>query len=181
MHQSAGVIPNQGAGLMSDPSGSVAGWQPGGAGQLRGRIGVRERPWAAAHLDHQSSVEAVLDYLPRCRPGRPAATHPHHQGEEERRGGLPDHLRRLRDGLAAGPAEFVRGHWGIENRLHWVRDVTFDEDHSQVRTGNSPQIMASLRNAAITLLRLAGYSNIAAALHEHAYRPSVTSRWLMTC
>lgn len=72
-------------------------------------------------------------------------------------------------------AEFVRGHWGIENRLHWVRDVTFDEDHSQVRTGNSPQIMASLRNAAITLLRLAGYSNIAAALHEHAYRPSVLS------
>ena len=39
-----------------------------------------------------------------------------------------------------------RGHWGIENRVHWVRDVTFDEDRSQVRTGSAPQIMAALRN-----------------------------------
>ena len=48
--------------------------------------------------------------------------------------------------LAAG----VRGHWCIENRLHWVRDVTLDEDHSQIRTGNGPRVMASLRNLVIT-------------------------------
>ncbi len=57
----------------------------------------------------------------------------------------------------------VRGHWGIENKLHWVRDVTFDEDRSQVRKGNGPRAMASLRNIAISLLRLAGATNIASA------------------
>jgi len=61
-----------------------------------------------------------------------------------------------------------RGHWGIENRLHWVRDVTFDEDRSQVRTGAGPHVMATLRNLAITLLRLAGCTNIAAGLRRCA-------------
>ncbi|AQY20169.1 hypothetical protein T261_00118 [Streptomyces lydicus] len=51
---------------------------------------------------------------------------------------------------------WVQGHWEVENRLHWVRDVTFDEDCSQVRTGNSPRVMASLCNTAITLLRIHG-------------------------
>jgi predicted transposase YbfD/YdcC len=65
-------------------------------------------------------------------------------------------------------ATWVQSHWEIENRLHWVRDVTFDEDRSQVRTGSAPRIMASLRNTAITLLRLHGHQNIAAALRHHA-------------
>ena len=59
--------------------------------------------------------------------------------------------------------EIVRGHWSIENGLHYVRDVTFDEDRSQVRKKAGPQVMASLRNLAISLLRLAGATNIAAA------------------
>ena len=50
----------------------------------------------------------------------------------------------------------VRGQWQIENKLHWVRDVTFDEDRSQVRCGNIPQVLAALRNTAIGLLRWAG-------------------------
>jgi predicted transposase YbfD/YdcC len=74
--------------------------------------------------------------------------------------------------LAAAPpatlAAWVQGHWGIENRLHWVRDVTFDEDRSQVRTGAAPQVMATLRNVVISLLRLAGWTNIAHALRHHA-------------
>ncbi|MFJ6068386.1 ISAs1 family transposase [Streptomyces tendae] len=65
-------------------------------------------------------------------------------------------------------ATWVQSHWEIENRLHWVRDVTFDEDRSQVRTGNAPRVMAGLRNTAITLLRLHGHQNIAAALRHHA-------------
>jgi predicted transposase YbfD/YdcC len=65
-------------------------------------------------------------------------------------------------------ATWVQSHWEIENRLHWVRDVTFDEDRSQVRTGNAPRVMAALRNATITLLRLHGHHNIAAALRHHA-------------
>jgi predicted transposase YbfD/YdcC len=65
-------------------------------------------------------------------------------------------------------AAWIRGHWQIENGLHWVRDVTFSEDLSQVRTGAAPQVMASLRNLAISLHRLAGATNIAAATRHHA-------------
>jgi len=65
----------------------------------------------------------------------------------------------------------VRGHWAIENGSHWVRDVTFDEDRSQVRVGNIPQVMASFRNLAIGLLRQAGETNIAAACRRMAAQP----------
>jgi predicted transposase YbfD/YdcC len=65
----------------------------------------------------------------------------------------------------------VRGHWQIENKSHWVRDVTFDEDHSQVRCGNIPQVMAALRNTAIGLLRWAGHTNMAAACRRLAAQP----------
>jgi predicted transposase YbfD/YdcC len=65
-------------------------------------------------------------------------------------------------------AAWIRGHWSIENRLHWVRDVTYDEDRSQIRTRTGPQVMAALRNAAIGILRLAGVTNIAAANRHHA-------------
>jgi hypothetical protein len=71
----------------------------------------------------------------------------------------------------ASPAElagWIRGHWQIENALHWVRDVTFAEDLSRVRTGHAPQVMASLRNLVISLHRLAGATTIAAALRHHA-------------
>jgi predicted transposase YbfD/YdcC len=65
----------------------------------------------------------------------------------------------------------VRGQWQIENKSHWVRDVTFDEDRSQVRCGNIPQIMAALRNTTIGLLRWAGHTNIAAACRRLAAQP----------
>lgn len=64
-------------------------------------------------------------------------------------------------------AAWVRGHWCVENRLHWVRDVCFDEDRPRVRTCQAPRVMASLRNAVIGILRLAGWDNIAAALRHH--------------
>ena len=60
--------------------------------------------------------------------------------------------------------ELSRGHWAIENRLHWVRDVTFDEDRCHIRKGAGAQVMASLRNLAISLLRMAGARYIAPAL-----------------
>lgn len=58
----------------------------------------------------------------------------------------------------------LRGHWTIENRLHHVRDMSFDEDRSQIRKGMGPRAMATLRNVAISLLRLAGARYIAKAL-----------------
>lgn len=65
-----------------------------------------------------------------------------------------------------------RGHWGIENGLHWVRDVTFAEDHSQVRTGSGPRMMATLRNLAISLIRLRCKTfEIARSLRDMAARP----------
>jgi hypothetical protein len=64
-----------------------------------------------------------------------------------------------------------REYWGIENRLHWVRDVTFGEDHSQVRSGAAPQVCAGLRNLGIALLRRSGASNMAAALRTFSARP----------
>src|SRR6266511_233977 len=68
-------------------------------------------------------------------------------------------------------ADLIRGHWTIENGLHWVRDVTFAEDASQVRTGTAPQVMASLRNLVIGALSQAGPVNLAAALRRHARDP----------
>jgi predicted transposase YbfD/YdcC len=65
----------------------------------------------------------------------------------------------------------VRGHWAIENRLHWVRDVTLGEDASQVRRGAAPQVLATLRNCVIALLRHAGATNLAAALRHGAWCP----------
>jgi len=65
----------------------------------------------------------------------------------------------------------VRQHWHIENRSHWVRDVTFDEDRSQVRIGSIPEVMAALRNLAIGILRTTGATNIAAAGRYYAARP----------
>ncbi len=59
-----------------------------------------------------------------------------------------------------------RNHWSIENKVHWVRDVTFDEDRSQVRKKAGPHVMDSLRNLAISLLRMAGAKNIAQALRS---------------
>ena len=65
-----------------------------------------------------------------------------------------------------------RGHWGIENRVHYVRDVTFGEDASRIRTASAPQVFAAARNAILSLLRLWGRANIAAALRENAYQPA---------
>jgi hypothetical protein len=64
-----------------------------------------------------------------------------------------------------------RDHWSIGNQSHWVRDVTFDEDRSEVRKGSIPQVMAALRNTAIGLLRWSGESNIAAACRRFAAQP----------
>jgi hypothetical protein len=65
----------------------------------------------------------------------------------------------------------VRGHWKIENQLHYVRDVTLEEDRSQTRSESLPQVMAALRNTAIGLIRLAGHGNVAAACRYYAARP----------
>jgi len=75
-------------------------------------------------------------------------------------------------------AEWIRGHWKIENQLHWVRDVTLGEDLSQVRTGTGPHVMAAIRNLIISILRLAGHTSIARALRHTARNPERAFRLL---
>ena len=60
-----------------------------------------------------------------------------------------------------------RGHWTIENRVHYVRDVTMREDQNQMRAGNAPQVLAALRNGIISLLRVSGWKSIAEALRHY--------------
>jgi hypothetical protein len=74
----------------------------------------------------------------------------------------------------ADPARLLalwRGHWQIENGLHWVRDVTLGEDASPIRAGRAPASFAACRNTCLGLLRRAGYPNVAAALRHHAMYP----------
>ena len=64
-----------------------------------------------------------------------------------------------------------RGHWTIENRLHYVKEVTMGEDRSTVHTDNGPKIMAALRNTVVSLLRHAGFSTIAERLRHNSGHP----------
>jgi hypothetical protein len=77
----------------------------------------------------------------------------------------------------AGPAQLlqlIRGHWAIENPLHYVRDVSFGQDGRQIRSGAAPLLLAAPRYAVIGLLSDAGWSNIAAAIRYNAWRPGAT-------
>ncbi len=82
-------------------------------------------------------------------------------------------------------AAWIRGHWGIENRVHWIRDVTYDEDRHQLRTGSGPQVMAILRNLAISLIRTTYHdptttTGIASANRAMTRKPSKAIRLLTT-
>lgn len=75
------------------------------------------------------------------------------------------------DASAARLLALSRRHWAIENEIHWVRDVVLGEDACRVRTGAGPEVLAGLRNAALTLLRGAGYEQIAPTLRHFAAKP----------
>jgi hypothetical protein len=75
----------------------------------------------------------------------------------------------------AGPEDLLqlaRDHWGaVENGLHWVRDEVLGEDRSTIRTGNAPQNLAGLRNAALNWLRAEGVDTISVILRRFARNP----------
>jgi predicted transposase YbfD/YdcC len=77
---------------------------------------------------------------------------------------------------AAAFAHAVRGHWGIENCVHWVLDVTFDEDRSRVRTGNAPQNFAVLRHIALNLLR---HEPSKASINTKRFRAALNEHYLL--
>jgi predicted transposase YbfD/YdcC len=68
-------------------------------------------------------------------------------------------------------ATYIRQHWSIENKIHWVRDTTFREDASRVRTDSRPRIMTTLRNLVIGLIRQAGHTRIAATIRKIKHSP----------
>ena len=141
----------------SKPTSTVVGWNSGGCGcptwwwaTATGRTGPRYARWSASSARRTTLGEKWLTPLPACRPRQPVPT---------------------------GPRPLA-GTLGHREPSALVRDVTFDEDRShdedrsQVRTGCAPQIMAALRNVAISVMRLAGETNIAAALRRCAVHPS---------
>jgi predicted transposase YbfD/YdcC len=75
-------------------------------------------------------------------------------------------------------ADWLQGHWAIENSVHHVRDVTQREDASRIRLGAGPQLMAALRNTAANIARLAGHANIAAAQRAAAWSPTAITEAL---
>ena len=79
---------------------------------------------------------------------------------------------------AAGILRAWVGHWGIENRLHWVRDVVCGEDSCRVKKGQAPQNLAAFRNAALTLLRLSGAKEILSTLRTFSQRPADLLKFL---
>jgi hypothetical protein len=79
------------------------------------------------------------------------------------------------------PWTWVQGHWAIETKLHWVRDVVYAEDRSTGCTGNAPRVMATLRSTAISLLRLTGINDIATATRHHARDATRPAKLLLTC
>jgi predicted transposase YbfD/YdcC len=168
-------------------------------GHGQGQPARAARPTAVAALAGRPRREQ--DHRPHPRPGRTPCRQGRHRrrrtGVPPRRPGHPDHppppvgkrwstqtvyaVTSLTAAQAtpAQLAELIRGHWSIEDRLHWVRDVVYDD--SQIRTGNGPRIMACLRNLAITILRLTGTTNIAAALRHHARQPHRPLQAIKTC
>lgn len=73
----------------------------------------------------------------------------------------------------ADPARILklhRGHWSIENKSHYVRDMAYDEDRCRIRTGKGPQVMAALRNFAVSLMRMNRVNNISRKMRELSHR-----------
>jgi predicted transposase YbfD/YdcC len=74
----------------------------------------------------------------------------------------------------------IRGHWGIENGLHGVRDGTLREDASRIRKGSATQVMAIVRNIVVFLFNREGYTNAAAATRHYVCQPHETLALLST-
>jgi predicted transposase YbfD/YdcC len=135
---------------------------------------TRDRAHGRIELRTLKAVTRQPLRVPARRPGRPGHPQdPRPQGPQVAdRGRLYGHQPPFAQARPARLADLLRGHWAIEDGLHWVRDVTFAEDASQVRTGTAPQVMACLRNLAIGVLSRSGPVNLAAALRHHARDPT---------
>ena len=140
-----------------------------GAGQ-EGRHGDR---WEGRHLWASTALNEYLDWPGLAQVCCVERTRRHKGRETVERAYTITSLP-VERADAARLLEIWRGHWGIENKLHWVRDVVLGEDQSQVRTGSAPQLLAPLRNLVLGMLRLNGVRNITAALRHYGWKPRET-------
>jgi hypothetical protein len=124
-----------------------------------GRSGTHGRPWP--HLRQRCCVERQ-----RLRVRRPQVLATEVDVRSDVTSLAPQHAD------AKALLALTRGHSRIENHLHSGRDVTFDADRSQMRSGAAPHTFAACRNLVIGRLRRSGASNIAAALRTDAARPT---------
>lgn len=81
---------------------------------------------------------------------------------------------------AARLLQLIRAHWHIENRLHYVRDVTLGEDACRASRGAAPEVMAALRNTVVHLLESGRKPNKAAATRRMAAKPEEAIRLILT-
>ena len=121
-------------------------------------------------------TEALSEYLKECLdwPGVRQVCQVRRRVEQKGQTTIETRYAITSLGAESGPGkllEYVRGHWGIENRLHYVRYVTLGQDASRVRSGAAPQVMAAFRNVALGPLSSIGESNIAAAIRRIGWAP----------
>ena len=138
-----------------------------GAASREGRHGdrwERRRLWAATALNEYLDWPSLAQVCCVARVRR-------HKGKEPVERAYAITSLPVERADAARLLGIWRGHWGIENQAHWVRDVVFGEDRSQVRSGTAPHLLAALRNLVLGLLRLIGVKNIAAALRHYGWKP----------
>ncbi len=165
----------------SRPSWRTSGWPSGRPFPLYGRRAAADESDVATTLDkHGGRVErrtlrattmlnSYLDWPGVAQVGRLEREMTAGGGSTVEVPYLITSEPRHRAG-AATLLEWTRGHWGIENRLHWVRDVTMGEDGNRTRVGSGPQMLAAIRNLAVSKLRLDKVTNVAAGLRRNAAR-----------
>jgi len=185
-HRTATLLDDAGAGYVLTVKGNQPGLREAIIGRLRDGT---DRPPRSSRRSrgHGRTEERLIEVVPATGITFPGATQIFRvtrytgglDGQRERKETVHG-ITNLTPAEAddARLAQLVRGHWAIENSIHWVRDMTYREDAHRARTGNAPAVLACIRNLVTTALRLAGAVNIAAARRAAALKPATILRLL---
>src|SRR5665647_3540544 len=177
-HATATLLHGAGAGYVM----TVEGNQPGLLAAVQAQVSAAKRvPVRAQSRGHARTAERLIQVAPATGIDFPGATRVFRivrytgglDGQRTTKEVVHGVTNLTTDEASdAQLAALIRQHWSIENSIHWVRDMTFGEDSSRVRTGNAPAVLAAIRNIVITALRVAGAGNIAAARRAAVLNPT---------
>lgn len=81
---------------------------------------------------------------------------------------------------AAMLAQAIRGHWGIENRVHWEKDVTLNEDGNGISSGQAPENLSLLKSMALNIARKSGFSSMKEAITAFANKIGLMTKLIRT-